>query len=58
MKKTVKKIFLTIVTATTIMTTISPVYANTITVNIPRSIHEAKEMEHLSSGGVTYEKNS
>ncbi len=45
-------------TATTIMTTISPVYANTITVNIPRSIHEAKEMEHLSSGGVTYEKNS
>ncbi len=55
MKKTVKKIFLTIVTATTIMTTISPVYANTITVNIPRSIHEAKEMEHLSSG-VTYEK--
>ncbi len=43
-------------TATTIMTTISPVYANTITVNIPRSIHEAKEMEHLSSGGLPMKK--
>ncbi|MEW8972561.1 MAG: phosphodiester glycosidase family protein [Tissierellaceae bacterium] len=54
MKKTVKKVFLTIVAATTIMTTITPVYANKITVNMPYSIYETKDIQKLSSG-VTYE---
>lgn len=54
MKKTVKKVLLTIVAATTIMTAVSPVYANQIVVNMPYSIYETKDTQRLSSG-VTYE---
>lgn len=56
MKKKAKKVLLSILAATTIMTvTLTiPAHAGNITVNMPRIIYESKKVDHLSSG-VTHE---
>lgn len=50
MKKTIKKVFLSFLALATITTSASPVMAKKITANIPYSIYESKESEHISSG--------
>lgn len=54
MKKTMKKVFISLLTATTIMTYSSPSLANKITVNMPFAIYETKNAQNISSG-VTHE---
>jgi len=55
MKKGSKKIFFSILAATTIFTFTTPALANKITVTMPQIIYENKNIEHISSG-VTHEK--
>lgn len=55
MKKTVKKIILSLVVGASLMMYTSPALANHITVNMPHTIYESRENQHLSSG-VTHEK--
>lgn len=54
LKKTAKKIFLSLLAATTILSTSAPSLANKITVTMPKPIHETMQSQHLSSG-VTHE---
>ncbi|MDU5079784.1 phosphodiester glycosidase family protein [uncultured Tissierella sp.] len=55
MKKNLKKVFVSLLTATTIFTSTGPVLANKITVNMPYSIYQNIEKNNISSG-VVHEK--
>lgn len=54
MKRKIKKIFISVLAASTIMTSTYSVYANKITVNMPYEIYTSQNQEHLASG-VSYE---
>ena len=54
MKKTVKRIILSVVVGASLLTYTPPAHAAKITVNIPYTIYESKKAQHLSSG-VTHE---
>lgn len=54
MKKRMKKVFVSILAAT-VISTATPSFASTITVNMPRYIYENRDIQHISSG-VTHEK--
>lgn len=47
-----KKVFLSLLTAATIMTSAYPTYANKITVTMPQIIYENNNLQHISSGVV------
>lgn len=55
MKRTVKKVLLSVVVGATLLVYTYPAHAAKITVNMPYSIYESKESQHLSSG-VVHEK--
>ena len=55
MKKNIKKVFVSILAATTVFTSTGPALAAKITVNMPYSIYENVEKHNISSG-VVYEK--
>lgn len=55
MKKTVKKVILSVVVGASLLVYTSPALAAKITVNMPYSIYESRESQHLSSG-VVHEK--
>lgn len=50
MKKTVKKIILSVVVGASLLVYTSPALAAKITVNMPYTIYESKQAQHLSSG--------
>ncbi|MDR7869449.1 MAG: phosphodiester glycosidase family protein [Tissierellaceae bacterium] len=50
MKKKVKKVFISVLAASTIMTNTYPVFANKITVNMPYEIYTSNTQEYLASG--------
>lgn len=50
MKKTVKKIILSVVVGASLLVYTSPALAAKITVNMPYTIYESKKAQHLSSG--------
>ncbi|NLY45286.1 MAG: phosphodiester glycosidase family protein [Tissierella sp.] len=54
MKRRIKKVFISVLAASTIMTSTYSVYANKITVNMPYEIYTSQNQEHLASG-VTHE---
>lgn len=54
MKKRVKKVLVSVLAASTIMSSTYPVLANQITVNMPYEIYTSKNLQHLASG-VTHE---
>lgn len=55
MRKNIKKVFVSILAATTVFTSTGPALAAKITVNMPYSIYENVEKTNISSG-VVYEK--
>ena len=55
MKKSTKKILLSLLAATTILTFSGSALADKITVTMPRVIYESTDSEHISSG-VVHEK--
>ncbi len=55
MRKNIKKIFVSLLAATTIFTSSGPVLANKITVNMPYTIYQTVDKENISSG-VVHEK--
>lgn len=55
MKKSTKKVFLSLLAATTILTSSGSALADKITVTMPRVIYESTDSQHISSG-VVYEK--
>lgn len=55
MRKNLKKVFVSLLAATTIFTSTGPVLASKITVNMPYSIYESIEKNNISSG-VVHEK--
>ena len=54
MKKRIKKVFISVLAASTIFTSTYSAYASQITVNMPYEIYSSKNHEYLASG-VTYE---
>lgn len=55
MRKNLKKVFVSLLAATTIFTSTAPVLANKITVNMPYTIYQNIEKNNISSG-VVHEK--
>ncbi|MBU5436711.1 phosphodiester glycosidase family protein [Tissierella sp. MSJ-40] len=52
MKKTIKKVFVHLLVVSTLLSSATPALAKKITVNMPYTIYETEESQHISSGVV------